>query len=72
MIARPLQRLTEQDRAFSWSLECDTAFATLNNRLTSAPVLVYPDYSSILARQMPAKRELGLYYLRSMMVAYAC
>jgi len=43
-IARPLQCLTEQGRAFSCSLECETAFATLKNRLTSAPILVYPDY----------------------------
>jgi len=53
-IARPLQRLTEQGRAFSWSLQCDTAFATL---LTSAPILVYPDYSKPFMLDTDASQE---------------
>jgi len=57
MIARPLQHLTEQARAFSWSLECDTAFATLKNRLTSAPILVYPDYSRPFLLDTDASQE---------------
>ena len=56
-IARPLQRLTEQGRAFSWSLECDTAFATLKSRLTSAPILVYPDYSKPFLLDTDASQE---------------
>ena len=56
-IARPLQRLTEQGREFAWSLECDTAFATLKNRLTSAPILVYPDYSKPFLLDTDASQE---------------
>ena len=44
-IAKPLHRLTERGREFVWTLECETAFATLKNRLSSAPILSFPDFS---------------------------
>ena len=44
-VARPLHRLTERTAAFNWTDECQVAFEELSQRLTSAPVLAYPDFS---------------------------
>ncbi|GFT76639.1 retrovirus-related Pol polyprotein from transposon 17.6 [Nephila pilipes] len=43
LIARPLHRLTEHKRPFVWSEECEVAFTSLKEALTSAPILSYPD-----------------------------
>ena len=40
-IARPLHSLTQKDHPFKW---CQTAFEELKNRLSSAPILVYPSF----------------------------
>ena len=40
-IARPLYQVTTQ-KLFSWSTEAETAFLTLKQALTSAPILGYP------------------------------
>ena len=44
-IARPLHRLTERTSVFRWTDECQAAFKELRQRLVTAPVLAYPDYS---------------------------
>ena len=44
-IARPLHRLTERDRAFKWTVECENAFAKLKLCLCSSPILSFPDFS---------------------------
>ena len=44
-IARPLYRLTERTSVFRWTDECQAAFEKLRQRLVTAPVLAYPDYS---------------------------
>ena len=44
-IAKPLHRLTERNVQFGWSKESHTAFELLRKRLTTAPVLAFPDYS---------------------------
>jgi hypothetical protein len=41
-IAKPLTRLTEGQRRYSWDEECQEAFQKLKNALTNAPVLGYP------------------------------
>ena len=41
-IARPLHALTEKGKQFIWTTDCEEAFSTLKNRLTSAPILGYP------------------------------
>lgn len=41
-IARPLHHLTEAERPFVWSRECQQAFEMLKSKLTSAPILGYP------------------------------
>ena len=44
-IASPLHKLTQKDVGFKWTRECETAFSMLKDRLTSAPVLAFPDFS---------------------------
>ena len=44
-IAAPLHALTKHDTAFSWTKACAAAFRFLKNRLISAPILAYPDFS---------------------------
>jgi len=41
-IAQPLHQLTRKEVHFRWSIECQQAFDTLKQLLTSAPVLAYP------------------------------
>ena len=42
-IAAPLHRLTEKGATFQWDPACQTAFDTLKEKLTQAPILTYPD-----------------------------
>ena len=56
-IAKPLHRLTERGREFVWTLECETAFATLKNRLSSAPILSFPDFSKPFLLDTDASQE---------------
>ena len=56
-IAKPLHRLTEWGRKFSWTVECETAFATLKNRLASAPILSFPDFSKPFILDIDASQE---------------
>ena len=44
-IARPLHRLTEKNNSFQWTPECQLSFEQLRNRLVSAPILAYPDFT---------------------------
>ena len=44
-IAFPLYRLTETNRVFAWTPECQSAFEKLISALTSAPILAYPNLS---------------------------
>ena len=44
-IARPLHRLTEQDKAFKWTIECENDFVKLKLCLHSSPNLAFPDFS---------------------------
>ncbi len=41
----PVTRLTEKDREFKWTQECDAAFNDIRTALTSALILAYPDLS---------------------------
>ena len=42
-VCKPLHRLTEKGRRFHWTPECQLAFEALKERLTSAPILAYPE-----------------------------
>lgn len=44
-LAKPLHRLTEKGRAFTWTQESDHAFNALKQKLTSAPILALPNWS---------------------------
>ena len=44
-VAKPLHRLTEKTAQFDWSDECQATFEELRQRLITAPVLAFPDYS---------------------------
>ena len=44
-IARPLTDLLKKDQPFLWTHECEEALCMLKQKLTSAPLLAYPDYS---------------------------
>ena len=41
-MAKPLHRLTEKNANFLWDEECQYAFKELKRKLTSAPILAYP------------------------------
>ena len=41
-IAYPLHWLTEKNRPFLWTTECQIAFETLRKKLVEAPILAYP------------------------------
>ena len=43
--ARPLHKLTEKGKIFSWSVDCQNAFERLKHCLTTAPVLAHPDFT---------------------------
>ena len=43
-LAKPLYHLTQKGLPYRWTPECQQAFDTLKAKLTSAPVLVYPDF----------------------------
>ena len=44
-LAKPLHKLTEKNKKFKWTLDCQTAFETLCRLLISIPVLAYPEYN---------------------------
>ncbi|XP_075499427.1 putative mitochondrial protein AtMg00860 [Primulina tabacum] len=44
-IARPMTQLTQKDRRFVWTAECESSFRTLKEKLTIAPVLALPSGS---------------------------
>jgi len=56
-VAKSLHKLTERGREFSWTSECENAFAVLKQRLTSAPVLVFPDYTKTFILDTDASNE---------------
>ena len=43
-IAAPIHGLLKKENAFVWTSKCETAFKTLKEALTSAPILVYPKF----------------------------
>ncbi|CAL1394590.1 unnamed protein product [Linum trigynum] len=45
MIALPLTKILEKDFPFHFTGACTTAFATLKEKLTHAPIMVTPDWT---------------------------
>ena len=44
-VAKPLTELLKKYKKFEWSPECEYSFQELKRRLTSAPILVPPDFT---------------------------
>lgn len=58
-IAKPLTALTQRDHPFIWTEECASAFATLKERLTTAPILSYPKILDFLLDTDTSKYGIG-------------
>ena len=59
-IAHPLHALTRKGAPFSWTDECQEAFTTLKQKLSSGPVLAYPDFGKDFVLETDASiRGLG-------------
>ena len=46
-VAGPLHAVTGKDRPFVWDDACQKAFDELKKLLTTAPVLIFPDFNSL-------------------------
>ena len=44
-IARPLHKLTENDKEFVWTNDCENSFQDLKSRLCNSPILAMPDFT---------------------------
>ena len=44
-VAQPLHHLTEKTVSFVWNAACQCAFEELKERLTTAPILAFPDFA---------------------------
>jgi hypothetical protein len=44
-ITEPMDKLFNKSEVFYWTPECDAAFHLLNEKLLSAPILVFPNWS---------------------------
>ena len=58
-MAHPLHTLTRKGAVFSWTAECEIAFDTLRQKLSTTPVLAYPDFSKDFTLETDASK-LGL------------
>ena len=56
-LAQPLFRLMERGREFKWTQECSEAFAILKLRLTSAPILAFPDFKAVIVLDTDASES---------------
>jgi hypothetical protein len=53
-VARPLNDLTKKDTPFAWKEAQQTAFDTLKNCFTTAPILAYPDNDRVFRLETDA------------------
>lgn len=72
-IARPMTSLMRKDVRFNWNPECESAFQTLKERLTTAPILTLPDGTDDIEVYTDAsKHGLGCVLMqRKKVIAYA-
>ena len=80
-VASPLYRLTERNKTWTWNEECEVAFCTLKERLTSAPILAFPNFTqpfildadastyglgAVLAQTIDGKEQVVAYASRTL------
>jgi hypothetical protein len=53
-VARPLNDLTKKNTPFAWKEAQQTAFDTLKNHFTTAPILAYPDNDRVFRLETDA------------------
>ncbi|XP_073031332.1 uncharacterized protein [Primulina eburnea] len=72
-IALPLTSLTRKAIKFEWTIECQQAFQTLKDKLTSAPILVLPcGTEDFVVYTDASKQGLGAVLMqRGKVIAYA-
>ena len=58
-IAAPLNRLLKKNVTFAWDDGCETAFQKLKEKLTTYPILIYPDFEKSFILHTDAS-DLGL------------
>jgi hypothetical protein len=56
-IAKPMIKLSEKNKAFEWTRECQASFEELKKRLTSSPVLILPDLTKKFDKYCDASRQ---------------
>jgi hypothetical protein len=76
-IAEPLNKLLKKSSVYHWDTKCDEAFDKLKEKLVTAPILAYPDYTkemiiytdasniglgAILSQEIPDKGEQVIMY----------
>jgi len=42
-LARPLNELTQKNKVFKWTAECQQSFEALKARFSKSPILLMPD-----------------------------
>jgi hypothetical protein len=55
--AAPLHQLTQKERKWDWTEECEHAFHHLKHLLTTAPVLAYPQFDRQFILDTDASQE---------------
>jgi hypothetical protein len=59
-IASPLHALLKKDAIFEWTPDQENAFQNLKEKLTTQPILQYPDFTKDLILTMdPSNQGLG-------------
>jgi hypothetical protein len=58
-IAEPLHSLTQKNVSYTWTSACQEAFESLKDRLSSAPILVYPCFQDEFVVETDAS-DIGL------------
>ena len=72
-VVKPLTELLKKDKKFEWSPQCEHSFQELKRRLTSAPILVPPDFTKDFVIYCDASRQgLGCILMQDRhVIAYA-
>lgn len=80
-ISEPLYKLTSKNTKFTWNNDCQKSFASILRKLSSTPILAYPDYSkpfclttdasnvavgAILSQNIPGTGGVVAYFSRTL------